>query len=369
MDAASAVAMVSEYAESAWRGICCTKCWTEVLLVVSLISFATFIVLPLLELFYWPQDLKKKYSAEWAVVTGASSGIGKAISQRLAEQGLNVVLAAMEDDLLINTQREFSDKFPDQEFRSVGVNLAAADHSTYMDKLIAATADLDAPQIIFSNAGFIRTGFFGDMALGAHLANHHCNATAAVPIVHHFLSRLRDERKKGCIVMTSSPAGFMACPFSCMYGATKAFVTEFAMSLAPEVLNEGIDVAVIHPSPVASNFFKGAHSLDAINFFKNTAQGPFRVADKAMACIGRMVVIDQGYYPTCVRLLLKIIDVNFLTEIIARTVHLNGDYKSMHRDNQKNAAPPTTTTTKKKKASKRGASVSKRKRKQKKKKN
>ena len=67
------------------------------------------------------------------------------------------------------------------------------------------------------------------------MANFNCNAACAVKLTHHFLSRLQSEKLRGALVYTSSPAGFMPCPFSVMYGATKAFLTNFATSLAPEV--------------------------------------------------------------------------------------------------------------------------------------
>ncbi len=75
----------------------------------------------------------------------------------------------------------------------------------------------------------------------------------------------------------------MACPFSSMYGATKAFLTEFAASIAPEVRADGVDVTVVHPSPTNSNFYarKDTHALDALAFFKSTATGPERIARKA----------------------------------------------------------------------------------------
>ena len=91
------------------------------------------------------------------------------------------------------------------------------------------------------------------------------------PMFHlfHILSRISQ------IVFTSSPAGFMPCPFSSMYGATKAFLTEFASSVAAEVRADGVDVTVVHPSPTNSNFYarKDTHALDALAFFKSTATG------------------------------------------------------------------------------------------------
>ena len=123
----------------------------------------------------------------------------------------------------------------------------------------------------------------------------------------------------------------MACPFSSMYGATKAFLTEFAASIAPEVRADGVDVTVVHPSPTNSNFYarKDTHALDALAFFKSTATGPERIARKALQCVGRQVVCDQGYYSIGLRGMLKILDVTFLGEMVARTAHTLGDYKKV----------------------------------------
>ena len=137
--------------------------------------------------------------------------------------------------------------------------------------------------------------------------------------------------KRGAIAFTSSPAFLMPCPFSSMYGSTKAFLTEFATSLAPEIRCDGIDVTVVHPSPVATNFYQGAHKLDAIEFFKSTATGPERIADVLLDSVGKCVVRDQGYYPILLRVLLKLVDVNFISEIIALNAHRMKDFRAARK--------------------------------------
>lgn len=150
-----------------------------------------------------PQDLKKKYQAQWALVTGGSSGIGRAIVDRLALQGLNVCVVSIDDDLLKNTVKELKAAFPkqvrsrggkegrmeggqgidscrikkkqretsvficadidshffppsrrqhkpQQEFRAVGALFSPG--QAYLPKIITATKDIDI-QIIFNNAG------------------------------------------------------------------------------------------------------------------------------------------------------------------------------------------------------------------------
>ena len=100
------------------------------------------------------------------------------------------------------------------------------------------------------------------------MANVECNAVSAVQITHVFVTRMLAKQQRGCVVFTSSAAACQPCPFSCMYGATKAFISSFGASLAVEVKTRGIDVTVVHPSPVASRFYDKAHALDSIAFFK-----------------------------------------------------------------------------------------------------
>ena len=181
-------------------------------------------------------DMKKKYNAKWALVTGAGTGIGKSIAETMAHQGLNVVLVSMPDKFLGETTKELKSKFPgtqssydisptkltwlpsELEFRPVGAHFAR--NVDYMPTIIAATADIDIP-IVFNNAGYIVTGFFDQTKLDSQLDNLECNATACVKVTHHFLQKMLAKKMKGCILFTSSVSGYIPNPFAVMYGATK----------------------------------------------------------------------------------------------------------------------------------------------------
>lgn len=81
-----------------------------------------------------PVNLKKKYGADWALVTGAGTGIGKSIAETLAIQGLNVVLVSLPDKFLDETTASLETAFPKLKFRKVG---AKFDHKTdYMPAII-----------------------------------------------------------------------------------------------------------------------------------------------------------------------------------------------------------------------------------------
>lgn len=133
--------------------------------------------------------------------------------------------SSLDDKFLKQTLTDLKENFPQQEFRSVAVNFSPG--VKYMDKIVEATKDIEIP-IIFNNAGFIVTGFIDQAPIEKLLANIECNATAGVNISHHFVKKLVSGKKKGCIVFTSSVAGFIPTPFAAMYAATKAFVSQFA---------------------------------------------------------------------------------------------------------------------------------------------
>lgn len=215
-----------------------------VLSAATVLSFGTYWVPLSLTWLHGLQSLRAKYGAEWAVVTGGSSGIGLALVKRLAADGVNCVVVAFKDKAYDECTESLPKEFPGRQFRFVAANLAEKDESRYLEPIVAATRDIPV-QILFANAGYIKTGLFDLSPLQAQLSNLHCNVTHAVVLTHHFLTRMRNEKLRGCVCFTSSPAYLTPCPLSAMYGATKAFLTEFAVSIAPEVVEFGIDVAVV----------------------------------------------------------------------------------------------------------------------------
>ena len=271
---------------------------SPVTIVAMLLAFPTVFwyvmyLIPQIYMAFRPvPDLKKKYNAEWALVTGAGSGIGKSLAFKLASQGLNVVVVSLDDDFLKATMQELKEAYPKQQFRSVGVNFAPG--VKYMDKIIAATKDIEIP-IVFCNAGFMVTGFVDQAPIEKLLVNIECNATSAVNVAHHFVKPLVSKKRKGCIVFTSSVAGFIPTPFAAMYASTKAFVSQFAACLHIEVKSLGIDVVAIHPSPVKSNFYsKLDHKVDMIEAAAKNAVKPDAVVNDMLRSVGACALRDMG---------------------------------------------------------------------------
>ena len=250
-------------------------------------------------------DLKKRYNATWALVTGGGSGIGKALAFKLASQGLNVVVVSLDEDVLKQTMKELKDSYPKLEFRSVPCTFSPG--VNYMDKIKAATKDIEI-QIVFNNAGFMVTGFLDQTPIEKNLANMECNATAAVNIAQYFCQKLVSSRSKGCIVFTSSVAGFIPTPFASIYASTKAFVSQFACCLHIEVQNLGIDVCAVQPSPVASNFYdKVDHKIELMEAAQKSAVPPDTLPNDIFRSIGACALRDLGGKAVCCNLVRSIV--------------------------------------------------------------
>ena len=123
-----------------------------------------------------------------------------------------------------------------------------------------------------------------------------------------------------------------------MYGATKAFVSQFAASLAIEVRANGIDVLAVHPSPVASNFFDKAHKLESLELAQKSAVSPASVPGKMLCCVGRSHLGDLGSMAFIVRIVVAAVPYDFLTGVFAFGAPYMGDYQKHNKNRGKLSA-------------------------------
>jgi len=140
------------------------------------------------------QNLKNKYKANWAFVSGASSGLGFAIADKLAKQGLNLIMCALDDAILTESHSKLQSKYPSLEIRKVGCDLGDTKGS-YMPIIKHATKDISV-QIVFSNAGYIVISLFPKTQQDRLLKNWNCNITSHIEITHYFFEKLVNEKKK-----------------------------------------------------------------------------------------------------------------------------------------------------------------------------
>eukprot|EP01133_Synstelium_polycarpum_P016087 gene16087-19143_t len=296
---------------------------------IGLITLVSYLVPIALAAFKWKeQNLKEKYSAHWAVVTGASSGIGRAVAKKLAKQGLNVVLVALDDEALSGTTASLKKEFPRQQFRAVGCNMGKADSEyDYMPIIAKATADIDV-QILVNNCGYIQLSAFFRSPIEKQLANLECNMMSHVKLTHHFLSRMIEKKLRGCITFTSSQSAFFPAPSCSTYGGSKAFLAEFAASLSVECYTYGIDVLCLMSGPIQTNFYDNQPKLSAFKFFHSISDTPDSAADVMLNGVGHLTWRDSSLFTIISRLVVKVIDMNLLVAGIARGQGLSSDFKN-----------------------------------------
>ncbi len=176
-----------------------------------------------------------------ALVTGASSGIGKAFAELLAAKGFDLVLVARRvqrlDELASHLQKEYGIKI-----QVCQIDLADA---TAAQQIFDATSSLDIGLII-SNAGFGFKGAYAsaDPKIMSEMLMVNCNTP--LQLAHGFVPRLK-KRGKGGIIFTSSVEGLIGCPYSTAYAASKALVNSLGEGLWAELKPEGIDVLTLCP--------------------------------------------------------------------------------------------------------------------------
>jgi short-subunit dehydrogenase len=188
----------------------------------------------------------------FAMVTGASSGIGLSLARELANRGY---------DLVICSQGERLDA-AEQELRGKGVEITAvhADLATRegVDELWR-TVDNSARRLDIAciNAGVGVGGEFADTDLDAELKMVELNCVGLVHLGKHVVRQMKGHGQ-GRILITSSIAGEMVAPREAVYAATKAFGLSFAHSLRYELRDTGVSVTALQPGPTDTDFFHRA---------------------------------------------------------------------------------------------------------------
>jgi short-subunit dehydrogenase len=182
----------------------------------------------------------------WAVVTGASSGIGKEFARQLAANGVHLVLVARRLSLLEALGSQLAATYSIQ-YRSVGVDLRADD---FLTTIAAVTDDLDVGLLI-SNAGDVRFGEF--LSLDPHLLAESValNVLSHLRLVQHFGQQFA-QRGRGGVLLVSSTVATHGAPFMADYGAAKAYLLMLGEALHVEFHQRGLRLTVLLPGSTAT---------------------------------------------------------------------------------------------------------------------
>jgi uncharacterized protein len=200
--------------------------------------------------------LRKAWQGKWAVVTGASAGIGEAIAVELAEAGVNLVLTARRRERLDQLAGRLRTRNGIQAQVIVAdLTLPQAPQQIY-DATEGAGLQVD---VLVNNAGFGEYGEFLRSHLEMQLTMVQVNCTAVVHLTRLFLPAMV-ERRRGWVMIVASTASYQPVPYLATYGATKAFDRMLAEALAEEMKRHGVLVSALCPGPTESEFNQVAGS-------------------------------------------------------------------------------------------------------------
>ena len=249
-----------------------------------------------------------------ALITGASSGIGKELAKIHAAKGRDLILVARRLDLLKALQQELIQKY-NVEVQVIQKDLSVVGSSQELyDEVVQNGWEVE---YLFNNAGFGGKGAFLDRELEADVVMVRLNVMTLLKLTHLFGKDMR-ARGKGKILQTASTAGFLPGPYQNTYFATKAFVVSHTKGLAHELKGTGVTVTALCPGPVATEFaqvagFGGSQMFDGAASAQKTAQKAYQAMEK-----GKTIFISELKFSFLIKVLMPFLPLSITSSIIAK---------------------------------------------------
>lgn len=251
-------------------------------------------------------DFSKKYGP-WAIVTGASSGLGEEFARQLASLKLNLVLIARRKEKLELLSNELMSK------HGVEIKIIPTDisHPDFLKQIQAVTDPLDVGLLI-NNAGFALTGNFLEHTIEDELSLLYVNCRAPLMLAHSFGKKMV-QRERGGIINVSSVAAFLPMPFWTTYSASKVYDLHFSEGLWFELKGKGVDILALCPGSTRTEFSKVAGT-------KSGGMEPAEVVRIGLKFLGKKSTVIAGINNRIITFLLKFFSRQLLIKIGARVV-------------------------------------------------
>jgi short-subunit dehydrogenase len=198
-----------------------------------------------------------------AIITGATSGIGKAFAYRFADLGYDLVITGRREDIISSIAKEISTKYG----VSVEVLIVELSNKSDLTKLVQKVKSINKLEVLVNNAGFATRGTFSENNIQIHKKMIDVHVQALVELTHAVIPNMQ-LRKQGTLINVSSMGAFIVGPHNTVYCGTKAFIRNFTESLHLELRHIGIKVQLLCPGFVYSNFH-GKMGFNLNKFQKN----------------------------------------------------------------------------------------------------
>lgn len=228
-----------------------------------------------------------RFYNKWALVTGASAGIGWSLAAQLAAAGAHLVLTARRTERLEKLAADLSAK------HAIRTEVFTADltRPEAPGEIHAFTSRKDLQiDLLVNNAGFGAFGYIHEIDESRLLEMVQVNCSAVVHLTRLYAPSMT-ERRQGHILIVASTAAFQAVPFNSAYAASKAFDLIFAEGIAEELRPFGVNVCALCPGPTTTEFQQVARQPDRAFRVAETADKVARVGLEGLAK-GRSLVIS-----------------------------------------------------------------------------
>ncbi len=206
----------------------------------------------------------KNNISPWALLTGASSGIGRELAYLFAKDKINLVLSARNEKALNELAEELRRDF------GIEVHVQAGDLSKLVEVeriLTYLRENKLSIGYLVNNAGFGDYTRFDESDWNRQLDMIQLNITALTYLSRMLIGDMKS-RESGMILNIASTAAYLPGPYMAVYFATKAYVLHFSEAIQQELLGTGVSVTTICPGPTESKFVDAAKASDS-NLFKN----------------------------------------------------------------------------------------------------
>lgn len=211
---------------------------------------------------------------QYALITGASKGIGRSIATQLAQQGYNVLLVSRSAGELEQLANDIKATHKvDARYLAIDLSVAGA-----AGQVVNWVNELAVPlAILINNAGYGVFGKFDQTNLADHINMMNVNINTIVELTHQLLPVLK-QSEKAYILNVASTTAYQAMPALSTYGASKAFVLSFTRALAYELKNTPVSVSCLSPGATETNFIERAGMDDFKDMAAKFSMQPDEVA-------------------------------------------------------------------------------------------